>query len=333
MGDNYRPLQSRYDTMQYMRCGASSLELPRLSLGLWHNFGSYDDFSVATNIVTRAFDCGVTHFDLANNYGPEPGSAEVNFGRILSSELKGYRDELLIATKAGHPMWSGPYGGNSSRKSIMASVDQSLKRTGLGYFDIFYSHRYDGETPLEETLTALVDIVKAGKALYVGLSKYPPLQAQIAYEFLARAGVPCLVSQYRYSMFERTPESESIPLAAKWGSGVIGFSPLAQGLLSSRYLDGIPAASRAAGGSPFLSAEQITPAKLKIIKSLNLLAQRRGETLAQMALKWTLRDERVTSVVVGASSVAQLNDSLCSVVGSGFCEEELQEIEDILSFD
>ncbi|MFI3277746.1 MAG: aldo/keto reductase [Rikenellaceae bacterium] len=331
MNHEYTPLSSRYDTMPYARCGVSSLVLPRLSLGLWHNFGSYDDLQVATNIITRAFDCGITHFDLANNYGPEPGSAEVNFGRIMRSELSAYRDEILVATKAGHPMWAGPYGGNSSRKSIMASVDQSLKRTGLDYFDIFYSHRYDGETPLEETLTALVDIVKAGKALYVGLSKYPPAQAQRAYEFLARAGVPCLVSQYRYSMFERTPESDTIPLAAKWGSGVIGFSPLAQGMLSSKYLGGIPASSRAASGSPFLCAEQITPAKLQVIRELNVMAQSRGETLAQMALKWTLRDKRVSSVVIGASTVDQLNDSLGAVEGVGFDDMELQEIEKILS--
>ena len=227
----YQPSADRYSKMQYKYCGNSGLLLPRISLGLWHNFGSVDDFGVATDMIKYAFDSGVTHFDLANNYGPVPGSAEINFGKILKEHFQGYRDELIISSKAGHEMWNGPYGGNSSRKNLMASIDQSLCRTGLDYFDIFYSHRYDGVTPVEETMQALIDIVKQGKALYVGISKYPPMQAKVAYEILRSAGVPCLISQYRYSMFDRAVEEEVLPLAAEQGSGFIAFSPLAQGLL------------------------------------------------------------------------------------------------------
>ena len=224
----YQPSADRYSKMQYKYCGNSGLLLPRISLGLWHNFGSVDDFGVATDMIKYAFDSGVTHFDLANNYGPVPGSAEINFGKILKENFQGYRDELIISSKAGHEMWNGPYGGNSSRKNLMASIDQSLCRTGLDYFDIFYSHRYDGVTPVEETMQALIDIVKQGKALYVGISKYPPMQAKVAYEILRSAGVPCLISQYRYSMFDRAVEEEVLPLAAEQGSGFIAFSPLAQ---------------------------------------------------------------------------------------------------------
>lgn len=223
----YQPSADRYSKMQYKYCGNSGLLLPRISLGLWHNFGSVDDFGVATDMIKYAFDSGVTHFDLANNYGPVPGSAEINFGKILKENFQGYRDELIISSKAGHEMWNGPY-GNSSRKNLMASIDQSLCRTGLDYFDIFYSHRYDGVTPVEETMQALIDIVKQGKALYVGISKYPPMQAKVAYEILRSAGVPCLISQYRYSMFDRAVEEEVLPLAAEQGSGFIAFSPLAQ---------------------------------------------------------------------------------------------------------
>ena len=223
----YQPSADRYSKMQYKYCGNSGLLLPRISLGLWHNFGSVDDFGVATDMIKYAFDSGVTHFDLANNYGPVPGSAEINFGKILKENFQGYRDELIISSKAGHEMWNGPYGGNSSRKNLMASIDQSLCRTGLDYFDIFYSHRYDGVTPVEETMQALIDIVKQGKALYVGISKYPPMQAKVAYEILRSAGVPCLISQYRYSMFDRAVEEEVLPLAAEQGSGFIAFSPLA----------------------------------------------------------------------------------------------------------
>lgn len=243
---SYQPAADRYEQMPYTYCGKSGLQLPLISLGLWHNFGSVDNFNVATDMIKYAFDHGVTHFDLANNYGPAPGSAEVNFGRILKENFQGYRDEMIISSKAGHDMWAGPYGGNSSRKNLMASIDQSLCRTGLEYFDIFYSHRYDGVTPVEETIQTLIDIVKQGKALYIGISKYPPEQARVAYEMMAKAGVPCLISQYRYSMFDRAVEAESLPLAAEYGSGFIAFSPLAQGLLTDKYLNGIPEGSRAA---------------------------------------------------------------------------------------
>ena len=234
---SYQPAADRYEQMPYTYCGKSGLQLPLISLGLWHNFGSVDNFNVATDMIKYAFDHGVTHFDLANNYGPAPGSAEVNFGRILKENFQGYRDEMIISSKAGHDMWAGPYGGNSSRKNLMASIDQSLCRTGLEYFDIFYSHRYDGVTPVEETIQTLIDIVKQGKALYIGISKYPPEQARVAYEMMAKAGVPCLISQYRYSMFDRAVEAESLPLAAEYGSGFIAFSPLAQGLLTDKYLN------------------------------------------------------------------------------------------------
>ena len=326
-----RPAENRYDRMQYKYCGNSGLQLPLISLGLWHNFGSVDDFSTATDMIKYAFDQGITHFDLANNYGPVPGSAEVNFGRILKNNFQGYRDEMIISSKAGHEMWAGPYGGNSSRKNLMASINQSLRRTGLEYFDIFYSHRYDGVTPIEETMQALIDIVKQGKALYVGISKYPPQEARLAYEILAKAGVPCLISQYRYSMFERTVEAESIPLATEFGSGFIAFSPLAQGLLTDKYLNGIPEHSRAARASGFLQTSQVTSEKVEAARRLNEIAARRGQTLAEMALAWVLRDERVTSVIVGASSVKQLADNLQALNLLEFTTDELNEIEELLS--
>lgn len=305
--------------------------LPALSLGLWQNFGSVDNYREATDMIKHAFDCGITHFDLANNYGPLPGSAEENFGRILRENFAGYRDEMLVSSKAGHEMWAGPYGGNSSRKNLMASIDQSLRRTGLDYFDIFYSHRYDGVTPIEETMQALIDIVRQGKALYVGISKYPPEQARTAYRLLAEAHVPCLVSQYRYSMFERTVEEETIGLAAANGSGFVAFSPLAQGLLTDKYLDGIPEGSRAARPTGFLQRSQVTPDKVEKARRLNSLALRRGQTLAQMALAWVLKDERVTSVIVGASSVRQLADNLKALDRLPFTQEELEEIDCILN--
>lgn len=326
-----RPAENRYDRMQYKYCGNSGLQLPLISLGLWHNFGSVDDFSTATDMIKYAFDQGITHFDLANNYGPVPGSAEVNFGRILKNNFQNYRDEMIISSKAGHEMWAGPYGGNSSRKNLMASINQSLRRTGLEYLDIFYSHRYDGVTPIEETMQALIDIVKQGKALYVGISKYPPQEARLAYEILAKAGVPCLISQYRYSMFERTVEAESIPLATEFGSGFIAFSPLAQGLLTDRYLNGIPEHSRAARSSGFLQTSQVTTEKVEMARRLNEIAARRGQTLAEMALAWVLRDERVTSVIVGASSVKQLADNLQALNLLEFTTDELNEIEELLS--
>ena len=326
----YQPATERYERMLYKYCGRSGLKLPLISLGLWHNFGSVDDFTMATDMIKYAFDHGITHFDLANNYGPVPGSAETNFGRILRENFQGYRDEMIIS-KAGHDMWAGPYGGNSSRKNLMASIDQSLRRTGLEYFDIFYTHRYDGVTPVEETIQALIDIVKRGKALYIGISKYPPEQARIAYEMLAKAGVPCLISQYRYSMFDRAVEAEILPFAAASGSGFIAFSPLAQGLLTDKYLNGIPEHSRAARSSGFLQRSQVTPEKIEAARQLNEIAHRRGQTLAEMALAWVLRDERMTSVIVGASSVNQLADNLKALEHLEFTSEELAEIEQILS--
>ena len=310
----YQPATERYERMQYKYCGRSGLKLPLISLGLWHNFGSVDDFTMATDMIKYAFDHGITHFDLANNYGPQ-----------------GYRDEMIISSKAGHEMWAGPYGGNSSRKNLMASIDQSLRRTGLEYFDIFYTHRYDGATPVEETIQALIDIVKRGKALYIGISKYPPEQARIAYEMLAKAGVPCLISQYRYSMFDRAVEAEILPFAAASGSGFIAFSPLAQGLFTDKYLNGIPEHSRAARSSGFLQRSQVTPEKIEAARQLNEIAHRRGQTLAEMALAWVLRDERMTSVIVGASSVNQLADNLKALEHLEFTSEELAEIEQILS--
>lgn len=328
---DYQPSTDRYGKMQYKLCGNSGLLLPRISLGLWHNFGSVDDFGVATDMIKYAFDHGVTHFDLANNYGPVPGSAESNFGKILKDNFQGYRDEMIISSKAGHDMWAGPYGDGSSRKNLMASIDQSLRRTGLEYFDIFYSHRYDGVTPVEETMQALIDIVKQGKALYVGISKYPPQQAKQAYDMLKSAGVPCLISQYCYNMFNRAVEAETLPLAASYGSGFISFSPLAQGLLTDKYLKGIPAGSRAARPTGFLQTSQVTPELVRKASLLNELALRRGQSLAQMALAWVLKDERMTSVIVGASSVRQLSANLHALDNLSFTSEELQEIETILN--
>lgn len=328
--EKYTPAADRYNSMRYETCGNSGVALPRISLGLWHNFGSQSDFATAKEMIYYSFDQGITHFDLANNYGPVPGSAETNFGRIMRDGLLPYRDELIISSKAGHEMWEGPYGGNSSRKNIIASANQSLKRTGLEYFDIFYTHRYDGATPIEETAQALIDLVRSGKALYVGISKYPPVLAAKMYDILAEAKVPCLISQYRYSMFERTIEAETIALAAERGSGVIAFSPLAQGLLAGRYLNGIPESSRAAGSSIFLNADSITPEKVIATQRLNELAAERGQTLAQMALAWTLRDNRVTSVIIGASSVGQIGENLVSLDNLNFTSEELTKIDNIL---
>ena len=328
---DYQPSTDRYGKMQYKLCGNSGLLLPRISLGLWHNFGSVDDFGVATDMIKYAFDHGVTHFDLANNYGPVPGSAESNFGKILKDNFQGYRDEMIISSKAGHDMWAGPYGDGSSRKNLMASIDQSLRRTGLEYFDIFYSHRYDGVTPVEETMQALIDIVKQGKALYVGISKYPPQQAKQAYDMLKSAGVPCLISQYCYNMFNRAVEAETLPLAASYGSGFISFSPLAQGLLTDKYLKGIPEGSRAARPTGFLQTSQVTPELVRKASLLNELALRRGQSLAQMALAWVLKDERMTSVIVGASSVEQLAANLRILDKLDFTPEELVSINDILN--
>lgn len=313
--------------MIYRRCGHSGIKLPVLSLGLWHNFGDIDSYDVAHDMVLTAFEQGICHFDLANNYGPPPGSAERNFGRILSSDLKTHRDELFISSKAGHDMWEGVYGTGCSRKNIIASCDQSLQRTGLDYFDIFYSHRYDPETPIEETMQALIDLVKQGKALYVGISKYPADKQAEAYALLQEAKVPCLLSQYRCSIFDQKAKHTNFESAQQAGSGIICFSPLAQGLLSGKYNQGIPADSRVAKGSVFLQASHLTKERIEAAKKLDELAQKRQQTLAQMSLAWVLNDERVTSVIIGTSSPQQLMSNLKALQNLSFTEEELQIID------
>lgn len=319
------------DNMLYRRCGRSGIELPVISLGLWHNFGDVDDFSTARDMLLTAFDSGICHFDLANNYGPSPGSAEITFGKVLRDDLVAHRDEMFISSKAGHDMWPGVYGGNSSRKNLIASCDASLRRTGLEYFDVFYSHRYDGVTPVEETMQALIDIVRSGKALYAGISKYPPKEQQYAYRLLAEAKVPCLVSQYRYSMFDTASARENFGLAAANGSGITVFSPLAQGLLTDKYLHGIPADSRAAKSTGYLQQSEVTDDTVARARRLNEIAARRGQTLAQMALAWILTDQRVTSVIIGASSVAQLKANLRAVDNLAFTPDELHLIDSIIS--
>ncbi|KAA6317352.1 L-glyceraldehyde 3-phosphate reductase [termite gut metagenome] len=328
----YIPSSTRYcEQMTYKYCGRSGLMLPRISLGLWHNFGDVDNFNIAVDMIGHAFDNGITHFDLANNYGPPPGSAERNFGKILKSNFAGYRDEMIISSKAGHLMWEGPYGDGSSRKNLMVSIEQSLSRTGLEYFDIFYSHRYDGVTPIEETMQALVDIVHQGKALYAGISKYPPQEAEKAYDILTAAGVKCLIHQDRYSMFSREVEGGTLQLTDVYGCGFIAFSPLAQGLLTDKYLNGIPEDSRAARPTGFLKREQVTEDNVATARQLNQIAQQRGQSLAQMALAWVLKNERVTSVIVGSSSVHQLDDNLKALQNLDFTNDELSAIEQILS--
>jgi len=317
--------------MLYRRCGRSGIELPVISLGLWHNFGDVDDFSTSRDMLLTAFDSGICHFDLANNYGPSPGSAEITFGKVLRDDLAAHRDEMFISSKAGHDMWPGVYGDNSSRKNLIASCDSSLRRTGLEYFDVFYSHRYDGVTPVEETMQALIDIVRSGKALYAGISKYPPKEQEYAYRLLAEAKVPCLVSQYRYSMFDTASARENFGLAAANGSGITVFSPLAQGLLTDKYLHGIPADSRAAKSTGYLQQSEVTDDTVARARRLNEIAARRGQTLAQMALAWILTDERVTSVIIGASSVAQLKANLRAVDNPTFTPDELHLIDSIIS--
>lgn len=316
--------------MEYRFCGKSGLQLPVLSLGLWHNFGDVDSFETATSMICTAFEQGVTHFDLANNYGPPQGSAESNFGKILKNNLAAHRDEMIISSKAGHLMWNGPYGDGGSRKYIMASIDQSLKRTGLDYFDIFYSHRYDSTTPVEETMQALVDIVRQGKALYIGLSKYPPVVARQAYQFLQDNKVPCLIFQDKYSMLVRQVETEILDIASEFGAGFIAFSPLAQGLLTDRYLNGIPAHSRAARADGFLQAAEVSPTILAIAYELNEMAKERQQSLAQMALAWVLRKKQVTSLIIGTSSVKQLQDNLATIRHLEFSGAELNRIEKLL---
>lgn len=319
--------------MEYKFCGKSGLKLPLLSLGLWHNFGAVDDFENSRQMLCTAFDKGITHFDLANNYGPPPGSAEETFGKILKNDLFSHRDEMIVSSKAGHLMWNGPYGDGSSRKSLFASIDQSLKRTGLDYFDIFYSHRYDGETPVEETMMALVDIVRQGKALYVGLSKYPYEKAIEAYAILRENKVPCLIFQDRYNMLVRNVEQKILHLTEEQGSGFIAFSPLAQGLLTNKYLHGIPQDSRAAKDSGFLKKDQVNDSVVSKATQLNALATQRGQTLAEMALAWVLHNRLVTSVIIGTSSVKQLNDNIGTLNNKDFSETEIAQIETILNND
>ena len=327
MGDLYLASENRYEKMTYNRVGKSGLKFPAVSLGFWHNFGSKDNYDNMKAMCRKAFDLGITQFDLANNYGPVYGSAEENAGRILQEDFRPYRDELVITSKAGYDMWPGPYGNWGSRKYLMASLDQSLRRMKLDYVDVFYSHRHDPETPLEETLQALVDIVRRGKALYVGLSRYPLEAARFAFRYLAERDVPCLLFQDRYNIFSRQPETSGVlSLSAASGSGFVAFSPLAQGLLTGRYLDGIPQDSRMAAGRS-LQREVLTDAMLERLRALNDIARQRGQTLAEMALAWLLRDKRVTSVIVGASSAAQIEDNLRALENASFSDDELARID------
>ena len=328
---SYIPSPERYSTMRYNRCGKSGVLLPAISLGLWHNFGSVDVFENGRKIIHQAFDNGITHFDLANNYGPLPGSAEENFGKILNQDFGGsLRDELIISSKAGYHMWEGPYGEWGSRKYLIASCNQSLKRMRLEYVDIFYSHRPDPTTPLEETMMALDQIVRSGKALYAGISNYDAEQAKQAINILKRLGTPCLIHQPKYSMFVRWVEDGLLDVLKENGVGCIAFSPLAQGMLTDRYLKGIPEDSRAAKSTGFLQTTEITEEKIAKIRQLNEIAQQRSQSLAQMALAWLLKDERITSVLIGASSVEQLNNNLAALNNLVFSETELVAIEDIL---
>jgi len=332
MDSSYKPAKNRYEKMVYRRCGNSGIKLPAISLGLWHNFGFVDDFDNARLILRKAFDLGITHFDLANNYGPPPGSAEENFGKILNLDFKAHRDELIISTKAGYYMWEGPYGEWGSRKYLISSCDQSLKRLGIDYVDIFYSHRPDPETPLEETMGALDHIVRQGKALYAGISNYSPEETQRAAKILEDLGTPCFIHQPKYSMFERTPEEGLLDTLRNEGIGCIVFSPLAQGLLTNRYLKGIPKDSRAAKStSPFLKEKHITPEIMSKVSKLNDLAEKRDQSLAQMAIAWLLKDEVITSVLIGASSSAQLSDNVAASDNILFSESELNEINKILN--
>jgi L-glyceraldehyde 3-phosphate reductase len=329
---SYTPEQGRYNEMQYRRCGNSGLMLPALSLGLWHNFGEIDDFEKCREIVHTAFDNGITHFDLANNYGPPPGAAEVTFGKILSRDLRLYRDELIISSKAGWPMWPGPYGDWGSKKYLMASLHQSLNRMGLEYVDIFYHHRPDPVTPLEETMRTLDLMVRQGKALYIGISSYSAEETKKAIDILSSLGTPLLIHQPKYSMLERWVEEKLLDVLDDNGVGCITFSSLAQGLLTNKYLNGIPVDSRAASarGNGALEADAITPATLQKIDRLNSMAKGRGQSLAQMALAWVLKDKRITSVIIGASKSSQVIDSIQCIKNPHFSTDELQQIEEIL---
>ena len=325
----YTANPDRYETMQYKRVGRSGLKLPYVSLGLWHNFGSLFPHSNSREMVLGAFDLGITHFDLANNYGPMPGSAEETFGKILAQDLQKHRDELIISTKSGYYMWEGPYGEWGSRKQMLASLDQSLRRMGLDYVDIFYSHRPDEETPLEETVSALAQAVRQGKALYAGLSNYGPERTAQAVELLKAEGIHCLIHQPRYNIFDRRPEQGLYQVLADKGVGAIPFSPLEQGLLTDRYLQGIPADSRAAGASVFLKSEQITPERLEKVRALNDIARQRGQSLAQMALAWLHKSPVTSSVIIGASRLSQIADCVKAQEGAPFSEEELKQIDRI----
>lgn len=324
-------LTDRYATMNYRRCGKSGLKLPELSLGLWHNFGHVNVYENSKNLIATAFSKGITHFDLANNYGPPPGSAEETFGKILKENFKSYRDEMIISSKAGYTMWDGPYGDWGSKKYLVSSLDQSLKRMKLDYVDIFYHHRPDPETPLEETMAALNLIVQQGKALYVGISNYQADEAAKAFNLLKEMGTPCLIHQPKYSMFERWVEDGLMDVLKDIGVGCIPFSPLAQGLLTDKYLHGIPADSRVATSGVFLNESNLTPETLSKISKLNEVAKSRDQKLAHMAIAWLLKDERVTSVLIGASKPEQVTDSLKALDNTVFSKEELQKIDDILA--
>ena len=322
--------ENRYNNMQYNRCGKSGIQLPLISLGLWHNFGGVDIFENGREMVLRAFDLGITHFDLANNYGPPAGSAEENFGKILKTDLKSYRDEMIITSKAGWGMWPGPYGDFGSRKYLIASCDQSLKRMGLDYVDIFYSHRPDPNTPIEETMMALDQIVRSGKALYAGISSYNPEESKIAFEVLKSLGTPCLINQPSYSMLNRWIEDGLLDVLEDHGVGSVVFSPLFQGLLTDKYLNGIPDGSRASKPDSFLTTSDINQENIKKVKALNEIAKSRGQKMSQLALAWVLRDKRVTSVIIGASKVSHIEDAVGIQNNLEFTSEELQQIENIL---
>ncbi len=321
---------SRYNQIPYRRCGHSGLKLPLISLGLWHNFAGVDVYENSRAMLLRSFDLGITHFDLANNYGPPPGSAEETLGKVLKNDLMPYRDELIISTKAGYTMWPGPYGDWGSKKYLVSSLDQSLRRMGLDYVDIFYHHRPDPETPLEETMRTLDLIVRQGKALYAGISNYPAEQADKAIKMLKEMGTPCIIHQARYSMFDRWVENGLLNVLEQNGVGCIAFSPLAQGLLTNRYLGGIPNDSRASKSHGFLKADMVTPDKIQRIEKLNQIAEKRGQTLAQMAVAWLLKDQRLTSVLIGVSKVQQVDDCAAAVKNLNFTTSELQQIEEIL---
>ena len=328
----YRADSERYSRMKYRRAGNSGLKLPLVSLGLWHNFGSEDNYENMVEMCLTAFDAGITHFDLANNYGPVPGSAEINFGRIINGPLKPYRDEIIISTKAGYTMWDGPYGDGGSRKYLISSLNQSLKRMNLDYVDIFYHHRMDPETPLEETMGALASIVASGKALYAGLSNYDGENLEKATKILKELNCPFIINQNRYSIFDRTIENNGLKKTSeRLGKGIMVFSPLAQGLLTGKYLKGIPADSRIAKNSPFLNEKDLTPLVHQKIVDLNQIAESRGQTLAQMALSWVLKDECITSVLIGASRPEQIKENVEVVNARAFTEGEIKRIDEIVS--